>query len=184
VGSQRTTQFAAAEAGRNKQNGRERAARCEAPVDQGGLTIFITQSGETADTVACLRYTKDNGSKTIGASSMSDLQHRSPHRRRRPNARGPRNRRRLDQSLHLPARGGWPALAISLGKARGMVDEKEEAALVSELVATPGLLAEALKLEPAAERLARSIARARRALSRPRIRPIRWRWKARSSSRN
>ena len=30
----------------------------EPPVDQGGLTIAISQSGETADTLACLRYVK------------------------------------------------------------------------------------------------------------------------------
>src|SRR6185437_5121980 len=53
------------------------------------------------------------------------------------------------------------ALAIALGKARGTIDEAAEQALVGELVATPGLLAEALKLEPAAEKLAHRIARAR-----------------------
>ena len=53
------------------------------------------------------------------------------------------------------------ALAIALGKARGIIDEAAEAALVGELVATPGLLAEALKLEPAAEKLAHVVARAR-----------------------
>ena len=53
------------------------------------------------------------------------------------------------------------ALAIGLGKARGTIDEAAEAALVGELIATPGLLAEALKLEPAAEKLAQAVARAR-----------------------
>jgi len=48
-----------------------------------------------------------------------------------------------------------------LGKARGTIDEAAESALVGELVATPGLLAETLKLEPAAEKLAHVIARAR-----------------------
>jgi len=40
-------------------------------------------------------------------------------------------------------------LAISLGRARGAIDEAKEAALLAELVLTPGLLAEALRLEPA-----------------------------------
>ena len=52
------------------------------------------------------------------------------------------------------------SLAIALA-ARGTIDEAAKAALVGELVATPGLLAEALKLEPAAEKLAHAIARAR-----------------------
>jgi glucosamine--fructose-6-phosphate aminotransferase (isomerizing) len=52
-------------------------------------------------------------------------------------------------------------LAISLGRGRGAIDEAAEAALLGELVLTPGLLAETLKLEPAAETLAHAIARAR-----------------------
>src|SRR5208337_2296163 len=50
----------------------------DAPVDDGGLTIIVSQSGETADTLASLRYVKDKGSKTIGvvnvpASSVARL---------------------------------------------------------------------------------------------------------------
>ena len=71
------------------------------------------------------------------------------------------------------------ALAIGLGKARGTIDEAAEAALVGELVATPGLLAEALKLEPA-PRSSRMWSRARATCSTSAAaRPIRWRSKAR-----
>ena len=52
------------------------------------------------------------------------------------------------------------ALAVGLGLARGTIDEKQETALVAELVATPGLIAEALKLEQATEKLAQAIAHA------------------------
>jgi glutamine---fructose-6-phosphate transaminase (isomerizing) len=52
-------------------------------------------------------------------------------------------------------------LAISLGRSRGAIDEATEAALLAELVRTPGLLAEALKLKPAAEALGHAIAGAR-----------------------
>jgi glucosamine--fructose-6-phosphate aminotransferase (isomerizing) len=38
----------------------------EAPVDKGGVTIFISQSGETADTLASLRYVRENGGKAVG----------------------------------------------------------------------------------------------------------------------
>ena len=52
-------------------------------------------------------------------------------------------------------------LAIGLARARGAMTEAEEAALVGELVATPGLLAQALKLEPQLEPIAHKLARAR-----------------------
>src|SRR5208337_1655811 len=86
----------------------------EAPVDDGGLTIVVSQSGETADTLASLRYVKDKGSKTIGVASTKAF------------------------TCQLAA---LAALAISLGKGRGTIDQATEAKLVGELVATPGLLA-------------------------------------------
>ena len=42
----------------------------EAPIEPDGLTIVISQSGETADTLASLRYVKDNGSKTVGVVNV------------------------------------------------------------------------------------------------------------------
>src|SRR6516165_9585153 len=131
----------------------------EAPVDTGGLTIVISQSGETADTLASLRYVMDNGSKTVGVvnvptSSIARLTDAAA-----PTLAGPEIGVASTKAFTCQL-AAMACLAISLGNARGMVDE-EETALVGELVATPGLLAEALKLEPAAERLAHAIARAR-----------------------
>jgi glucosamine--fructose-6-phosphate aminotransferase (isomerizing) len=135
----------------------------ETPVDQGGLTIAISQSGETADTLACLRYVKDNGSKTLGVvnvptSSVARLTDVTA-----PTFAGPEigvaSTKAFTCQLAVLA-----ALAISLGRAQGTLDEAAEAALVRELVATLGLIAEALKLEPAVETLAHAIAGARNVL--------------------
>jgi glucosamine--fructose-6-phosphate aminotransferase (isomerizing) len=56
------------------------------------------------------------------------------------------------------------ALAVNLARARGTLDEDEETALIAELIAAPGLIAEVLRLEPAIETIAHSLARARDAL--------------------
>jgi glutamine---fructose-6-phosphate transaminase (isomerizing) len=61
----------------------------EAPVERNGLTIVISQSGETADTLASLRYVKDNGSKTVGVATRP-ASRGSPTRLPRP-SRGPRS---------------------------------------------------------------------------------------------
>ena len=37
----------------------------EAPMAKGGLAIFVSQSGETADTLASLRYAKEHGQHTL-----------------------------------------------------------------------------------------------------------------------
>ena len=132
----------------------------EAPVDRNGLTIVISQSGETADTLASLKYVKEHGSKTVGvvnvpASSIARVTDVAA-----PTLAGPEigvaSTKAFTCQLSVMA-----VLAIGLGRARGAIDEATEASLLAELVATPGLLAQALKLEPAAETLARAIAHAR-----------------------
>ena len=149
------------------------------------LTIVISQSGETADTLASLRYAKANGAEDDRRRQRADFEHRAalptPPRRRSPARRSasPRPRPSPASSPPWPAwRSGWRARA-----ARST--EAEEAALVGELVAAPGCIAQALKLEPLLEAdRPQARPRPRRALSRPRHRPIRWRSRARSSSRN
>jgi glucosamine 6-phosphate synthetase-like amidotransferase/phosphosugar isomerase protein len=67
--------------------------------------------------------------------------------------------KRLEYRGYDSAGVGRSKTASSSGKARGAIDQAAEQALIGELVATPGLLAETLKLEPAAEKLAQAIAR-------------------------
>ena len=131
----------------------------EAPIEPDGLTIVISQSGETADTLASLRYVKDNGSKTVGVvnvltSSIARLADATA-----PTLAGPEIGVASTKAFTCQL-AAMACLAISLGRARGAIDEVREAALLAELVRTPGLVAEALLLEPAAKALAYSIARA------------------------
>ena len=132
----------------------------EAPVDEGGLTIVVSQSGETADTLASLRYVRAKGSRTIGVVNVPDSSIARLTDALAPTLAGPEIGVASTKAFTCQL-AALAALAIALGKARGAIDEAAEQALVGELVATPGLLAEALKLEPAAEKLAHQIARAR-----------------------
>ena len=132
----------------------------EAPIDDGGLTIVVSQSGETADTLASLRYGKDRGARTVGVVNVPNSSIVRLTDAAAPTLAGPEIGVASTKAFTCQL-ATLAALAISLGKARGAIDEAAESALVSELVATPGLLAEALKLEPAAEKLAHVVARAR-----------------------
>ena len=132
----------------------------EAPVAEGDLAIVISQSGETADTLASLRYVKDCGCKTIGVVNVPTSSIARQTDAAAPTLAGPEIGVASTKAFTCQL-AALAALAIGLGKARGEIDEAREAALVEELVATPGLLAEALKLEAAAESLAHAIARAR-----------------------
>ena len=77
----------------------------EAPFAPGGLAIFVSQSGETADTLATLRYAKEQKQHVALDRQRADLDHRARERRRDADARRPGDRRRLHQGVHLPARG-------------------------------------------------------------------------------
>ncbi|HEY1940946.1 MAG TPA: glutamine--fructose-6-phosphate transaminase (isomerizing) [Roseiarcus sp.] len=132
----------------------------EAPVEPGDLTIFISQSGETADTLASLRYVKEHGAKTIGVVNVATSSIARLCDAAAPTLAGPEIGVASTKAFTCQL-AALACLAIALGRARGALSESEESALVAELVATPGLLAEALKLEPAVEHIAHKLARAR-----------------------
>jgi glucosamine--fructose-6-phosphate aminotransferase (isomerizing) len=132
----------------------------EPPVEMNGLAIVISQSGETADTLASLRYVKAQGAKTIGvvnvpSSSIARLSDAAA-----PTLAGPEIGVASTKAFTCQL-AAVACLAIGLARARGAMTEAEEAALVGELVAAPGLIAQALKLEPLLEPIAHKLARAR-----------------------
>jgi glutamine---fructose-6-phosphate transaminase (isomerizing) len=130
------------------------------PVDAKGAVIVISQSGETADTLASLRYAKERGAKIIGVCNVPTSSIARLSDCLAPTLAGPEigvaSTKAFTCQLAVMA-----CLAISLGRARGTIDDAVEAALVAELISTPGLLAQVLKLEPELEIIAHSLSRAR-----------------------
>jgi len=132
----------------------------EPPVDKDGLTIFISQSGETADTLASLKYAKDNGSKTLAVVNVPTSSISRLSDARAPTLAGPEIGVASTKAFTCQL-AAIASLALSLAEARGSLSPADSAALIGELVATPGLLAEVLKLEPALERMSHKLSRAR-----------------------
>ncbi len=77
----------------------------EAPLPKDDLAIFISQSGETADTLAALRYAKAQGVHTLSVVNVPSSTIARESETRVADARRPRDRRRLDQGVHLPVDG-------------------------------------------------------------------------------
>ncbi len=132
----------------------------EPPVDNGGLTIFISQSGETADTLASLKYAKENGSRTVAVVNVPTSSIARLSDAQAPTLAGPEigvaSTKAFTCQLVAIA-----ALALALAKARGTLSDADESRLVAELIHTPGLVAETLKLEPLVEKIAHTLAQAR-----------------------
>jgi glucosamine--fructose-6-phosphate aminotransferase (isomerizing) len=132
----------------------------EAPLRRGDLAIFISQSGETADTLAALRYARAQGLHVISIVNVPTSTIARESDVVLPTLAGPEigvaSTKAFTCQLAVLA-----ALAIAAGKARGVLSDDDETRLARALIETPRLMAAALALEPQIERLARDIARAK-----------------------
>ncbi|MBB4424128.1 glucosamine--fructose-6-phosphate aminotransferase (isomerizing) [Bradyrhizobium sp. CIR48] len=129
----------------------------EAPLRRGDLAIVISQSGETADTLAALRYAKDQGVHTISVVNVPTSTIARESESVLPTLAGPEigvasTKAFICQLMVLAA------LAVAAGKERDKLSEIDESKLVRELIEVPRLIAAALLIEPQIEKLARYIA--------------------------
>ena len=132
----------------------------DVPMQAGGLTIAVSQSGETADTLACLRHARRHGQRVLSILNVATSTMARESDIVAPTLAGPEigvaSTKAFTCQLAVLA-----CLAMAMGRARGVLDPQREAELVSQLIAVPGLMAEALKREHAIELLARDLAKSR-----------------------
>ncbi|PSO29759.1 glutamine--fructose-6-phosphate transaminase (isomerizing) [Bradyrhizobium sp. MOS002] len=132
----------------------------EAPLRKGDLAIFISQSGETADTLAALRYAKDQGVHTVAVVNVPTSTIARESEIVLPTLAGPEigvaSTKAFTCQLMVLAN-----LAIAAGKARGELSDEDETKLVHGLVEIPRLMSDALTTELQIEKLAREIAKSR-----------------------
>jgi glutamine---fructose-6-phosphate transaminase (isomerizing) len=132
----------------------------EAPLRKGDLAIFISQSGETADTLAALRYAKAQGAHTLSVVNVQTSTIARESEIVMPTLAGPEigvaSTKAFTSQLMVLA-----ALSIAAGRARGELSEDDEVKLVHGLVEVPRLISAALNTEPQIEKLAREIAKSR-----------------------
>ena len=132
----------------------------EAPLRKGDLAIFISQSGETADTLAALRYAKAQGVHTLSVVNVPTSTIARESEIVMPTLAGPEigvaSTKAFTCQLMVLA-----ALAIAAGRGRGELSEADETKLVHGLVEVPRLIAAALTTEPQIEKLAREIAKSK-----------------------
>ncbi|KWV58109.1 glutamine--fructose-6-phosphate aminotransferase [Bradyrhizobium macuxiense] len=132
----------------------------EAPLRKGDLAIFISQSGETADTLAALRYAKAQGLHTISVVNVPTSTIARESEVVLPTLAGPEigvaSTKAFTCQLMVIA-----AIAVAAGRARGELSEFDEIKLAHELIEVPPLIAATLAIEPQIEKLAHDIAKSR-----------------------
>ena len=128
----------------------------ETPMDSSGLTLFISQSGETADTLAALKHCKSLNQKTISVVNV-------------PNSSMCRN---SDTSLKIfagPEIGVastkaftcqlivLACLAIHLGRLNGSLTDQDENKYVKSLMDIPRLISNILDKEDELEKIVKDL---------------------------
>ncbi len=132
----------------------------EPALDKDALSLFISQSGETADTLAAMRYCQEAGLKAAALVNV------------------PQSTMAREADIVLPIHAGpeigvastkaftcqlsaLAALAITAGAQRGVLDTEEAKRLARELTRAPHLLQEALETEGMIRGMAQELSRVR-----------------------
>jgi glucosamine--fructose-6-phosphate aminotransferase (isomerizing) len=132
----------------------------EVPLEPGDLALFVSQSGETADTLASLRYAHERKQHVVSIVNVPSSTIARESDVVLPTLAGPEigvaSTKAFTCQLAVLA-----CLAITAGRARGVLSETKERDLVRALIEVPRHMAAALALEPQIEQLARDLAKSR-----------------------
>jgi len=132
----------------------------EAPLPKQGLALFISQSGETADTLASLRYCKANGQRIAAIVNVRTSSIARESDVVLPTLAGPEIGVASTKAFTCQL-SALACLAIAAGKARGAIGPQQERDLVQALVEVPRLMATVLRDEQSYERVSHRLAKAR-----------------------
>ena len=130
------------------------------PLPQGGLGLLVSQSGETADTLAALRYMREAGQHVLSVvnvpeSSMARESHAVLETLAGPEI-GVASTKAFTTQLVVLA-----CLALAAGRTRGVLSAEREAALTAALLEVPGRAADVLDQQNAIKAMAKRVAEAR-----------------------
>jgi glucosamine--fructose-6-phosphate aminotransferase (isomerizing) len=132
----------------------------EAPFSPGGLAIFVSQSGETADTLATLRYAKEQKQNILSVVNVPSSTIARESDAVLPTLAGPEIGVASTKAFTCQL-AALCCLAIYAGRMRGILSENDERKLVRALIEVPRHMNEALRLGPRIEQLAQTLAHSR-----------------------
>ncbi|RLQ87851.1 glutamine--fructose-6-phosphate transaminase (isomerizing) [Notoacmeibacter ruber] len=131
----------------------------EMPLDAGDAALFISQSGETADTLASLRYCKGEGLKIGAVVNVRESTIAREADTIFPTLAGPEIGVASTKAFTCQL-ASLASLTIHAAKARGTLDEETIAEMVHGLMELPRLMTKTLKVEQDIVGLSRELAHA------------------------
>ena len=125
---------------------------------KNGAALFVSQSGETADTLAALRHCKQNDVRTIGVVNVPEssiAREADVHLRTLAGPEiGVASTKAYTAQLSALA-----CIALAAASSRGTMTQEETAEEVRHLLEIPRLINEVMQVEPRIEALAKSLTR-------------------------
>ncbi len=132
----------------------------DSPLGEDNLAIFVSQSGETADTLASLRYAREHKQHVLSIVNVPTSTIARESDIVMPTLAGPEIGVASTKAFTCQL-AALAALAIAAGRARGVLSEADEKRLAHALIEVPRHVNEALALEPQIEALTRDLAKSR-----------------------
>ncbi|HXE01539.1 MAG TPA: glutamine--fructose-6-phosphate transaminase (isomerizing) [Hyphomicrobium sp.] len=131
----------------------------ETPLPEGGLAVFVSQSGETADTLATLRYCKANGQRIASIVNVRTSTIARESHAALPTLAGPEigvaSTKAFTCQLSVLA-----CLAIAIARARGQMTAEQESSFVKALTEIPRHVASILRRDEPFIAVAQELAKA------------------------
>ena len=132
----------------------------EAPLPESGVALFVSQSGETADTLAALRHCRGQGQKIVSVVNVGESSIARESDVVLPTLAGPEigvaSTKAFTTQLAVLA-----CFVIAAARARGAIDDAGAAALAGALTEVPSRMTEVLNHDEALREIARDVAKAR-----------------------
>lgn len=132
----------------------------EAALPDGGLAIFISQSGETADTLAALHYCRSQEQKILSVVNVTESSIARASDAIMPTFAGPEIGVASTKAFTCQL-ATLAVLAARTGLARGAISPGDERRIVRTLMEVPRHVAEALTYDQEIQALSAEIAKAR-----------------------
>ena len=131
----------------------------DVPYPKNGGALFVSQSGETADTLAALRHAKAHGQKIAAVVNVPESSIAREADIIFPMAAGPEIGVASTKAFTCQL-AALAAIALAAGRQRGVIGAEEEKEIVTALLQTPRLVGEAIKAAAKIEEVAKEIAKA------------------------
>ncbi|WP_375623973.1 MULTISPECIES: glutamine--fructose-6-phosphate transaminase (isomerizing) [unclassified Bartonella] len=135
----------------------------EPPITSDVLSLFVSQSGETADTLASLRYCRERGVKTATIVNVEQSTMAREADFILPTLAGPEIGVASTKAFTCQL-ATLASLALTAAKQRGYLSAQMEQQLVQQLAEVPRILNEVLKLESKIECICRDLVNAKSVL--------------------